>query len=647
MMASIRSLATKELRQHLALLLWLLAFTALVTWLLLETQSTYGGGLSYLSATSIFANPVLVIIAFVLGQRMITAEYYGQTQRFIEALPVKRSSIHWVKYWVGFACLLVAFSVAWLGLLAAANGSEPISARFVGLMYLRMCAFSFALWSLVFTFSLLGRMRVPLIAAAAFAASMVNMFTSFEMDRFGPIALMDTDLFTFARSTVPVRHLLETVVFGGTVLSLGMWMASARDGSLMETLATPVTSRAKGFLLALGITAIGVVAYFGPEPEAEPFAYTSPYVLADGNIEIAYLHPEMEADALRLLQYILERRTTFNDFAAPGGGSTMVRISYDPSLEATRFESQMNDPVEGVVVSANFQTSLQWDETFFGAYVFHHVVEGRKKGRLFLEPYHWLLDGFSRWWAAFGELTYARTDTWFDPVMLEALHVTRDTTLSAELLRDWDTTSEVFGEYGAMTMAYSAFRVLQEELGTEALLAFLRSEFTRSTYGDVRDWWIDWRDPLAERFSRATGMSIATFAEHWESRMAELGEMPVYQEALDAIAKSELVIEPEISEQGLRSVRYTLTLDRPLPTGSKCTILHARLRSYDLPVGRSMLREVDVFWPEPGEHNDGTTLSYSLNNTFGQGSRLFAAMECRFPQFVAPLYLGGTRLTMP
>ncbi len=647
MKTSIRCLASKELRQHLGLLLWILAFTALITWMLLQIQSLSGGGLSYLSVTSIFANPVLVIIAFVLGQRVITAEYYGQTQRFIEALPIQRSDIHWVKYWVGFAFLLVAFSVAWLGLLAAAKGSEPISAKFVGLMYLRMSAYVFALWSLVFAFSLLGRMRVPLIAAAAFATWMVNMYTSFEMDRFGPLALMDIDLFAFARSTVPARHLLETMVFGGTVLLLSMWMARARDGSLMETLATPVTSRAKGFLIALGITAIGVGTYFGPEPEAEPFAYSSPYVLADGNVEIAYLRSELESDARRLLQYVLERTTALDAIAPPAESGEMVRITYDPSLVASTFETQMTDPIEGVVVKTNFQSTPEWDELYFGAYLFHHVVAARKDRRLYLEPYHWLLDGFARWWAAYGDLTDAPTDSWFDPIMLEALHVARDTELSTELLRDWDTTSDIFGDTGAMTIAYSAFRILQEELGTEGLLDFVRSEFARPTYGDVRDWWIDWRDPLPERFLRATGMSIATFSELWKNRMTMLGEATIYREALDAIAKSELVIESDVSGQGLRSLQYTLKLDRPLPTGSKCTALHTRLRSYDMPVGRAMFREVDIYWPEPDKHDDGTTLSYSLNGEYGQGTRLFLAMECKFPQFAAPLYLGGTRLTMP
>ncbi|MCH9695206.1 MAG: hypothetical protein K0U72_11920 [Gammaproteobacteria bacterium] len=647
MNASIRSLATKELRQHLMLLLWVLVFTALVAWLLLTIQGVSGGGLSYLSITSIFANPVLVIIAFVLGQRIISAEYYGQTQRFIEALPVRRSSIHWVKYWVGFAYLLVAFSVAWLSFLAAAKGNEPISARFVGLMYLRMSAYVFALWSLIFTFSLLGRLRVPLIAAAAFAASMINMYTSFEMDRFGPMALMDMELFAFSRSTIPVRHLLETVAFGGTVFLLGMWMARSRDGSLMETLATPVTSRAKGFIVALGITALGVASYFGAEPEAEPFAYSSPYVLADGNVEIAYLEPELEPDALRLLQYVLERSATLDDVVPPADSGTMLRITYDPSLDASTFETEMTDPIEGVVIRSNFQSAPEWDVFFFGAYLFHNVVAERKEKRLYLEPYHWLLDGFTRWWAAYGDLTDAPTDTWFDPIMLEALHVARDAELSVGLLRDWETTFEIYGDTGAMTIAYSAFRILQEEIGTEALLEFVRSEFARPTYRDVRDWWIDWRDPLSERFMRATGMSIATFGDIWKTRMAELGESAIYRETLDAIAKPELVIETDIDEQGLRSVQYTLTLDRPLPTGSKCTFLHARLRSYDRPVTRSRFREVDIDWPAPGEHDHGTTLSYSLNGEYGQGTRLFAAMECKFPQFVAPLYLGGTRLTMP
>ena len=646
MIPALTSLVSKELQQHRSLLLFAAGFSLLVTALLIWIYQL-GGGLSYLTVTSIFANPVLVVIALVIGQRMIAGEYYGQTQRFIECLPIRHGLVHWVKFGVGFVVLLVILMLVWAALVIMAKGREPVSVQFMMLMVLRMCAFVYFLWSVVFVFSLLGRWRVPLVAGTAFIVLMINSYTQFEMNRFGPFALMDPDLFSFERSSAPVRHLIETLTLGSVVLGFGMWMAGSRDGSLMETLATPVTTRAKGFLIAIGVTALGVFSYFGPEPEPEPFNFTSPYIVADGNVEIAYVFPEYESDAIRLLQYVVERSQAFDEQMPSVSSAAKIYISLDLSSEPTTYQTEMVDAEQGIVVSGNFESSPQWDDAFFGAYVFHHIVASRNEGRLYLEPYHWLLDGFARWWASYGDRLDGRIEGDVDLIMLEALHITRNTDIREELLRDWDTTSEVFGESGGMTIAYSAFRVLQEQQGTDVALAFAIGEFSRPTHDDVRDWWNDWLDPLPARFERATGMSLETFVDTWQRRMNELRMAPNYRAALETIATGDLLIEANIGDDGVRSLNYSLNLDRPLPADTKCVALHTRLPSYDIQVGRTMYRESEFYWVAPDDFNDATSMNHILAGQYGQGTRVFAALECQYPEFAAPLYLGSVRLTMP
>ena len=172
-------------------------------------------------------------------------------------------------------------------------------------------------------------------------------------------------------------------------------------------------------------------------------------------------------------------------------------------------------------------------------------------------------------------------------------------------------------------------------------------EFSRPTYGDARDWWRDWRDPVDERFTRATGWDWSEFIATWDRRLRELRSAPHYRRELEAIAKSELIIAPEIAARGTRSLRYTLRLDRPLPDNTRCLALHTRLPSFDRPVGRSMLREAEVFWPESTDHAPALSIDFLLTGEYGSGTRVFAALECQFPQFRGPLYLGSIRLTMP
>lgn len=647
MIATIRSLLGKELQQHRFTFLWLAGFTALVTWLFFRISDVGGQTLSYLSITSLFAVPVLVVIAFVVGQRLISAEYYGQTQRFIEALPIRQGYVQWVKYWVGLLSLLVLIGGVWLACIDSARQFETIRPGFIGLMAIRLFAFVFALWSTVFTFSLLGRLRIPLLALAAFGVSLINSFTQFELDRFGPLALVDRDLFGFERTNLPVDDLIDTLIFGFVMLALGLWLARKREGSFVESLATPINTRAKGFLVALVVTTLGIYTYFGPEPEVEPFAFSGFHVASDGPVEIAYLDAEFEADAHRLMRYVAERARALDALVPVTGDEFRVRVALDPSADLAEYGTEITSPVEGVVVSANFETTSEWSDVHFGSFLFHQVLYAKSNGRLLFEPHHWLIDGFARWWAASSEQPNSAMESHVDPIMLEALYATRSTPVTELVLEQWDSSAEIFGEDMGMSVAYSGWRVIQEQKGTAAALQLAKQEFSRPSHGDVRDWWGEWRDPVQRRFERATGWTLSEFVATWDRTLNELRAAPHYRRALDAIAKGELSITAEITENGTRALHYVLTLDRSLPGNTKCMALHTQLPSFDTPIGREGLREAEVLWPEPDERGPALSVDYSLAGEYGTGTRVYAAFECRFPQFPVPLYLGSSRLTMP
>ena len=463
MITAIGALTRKELQQHKGTFIGLLCFSWVVTWLLFRITNAGGRVLSYLTITSVFAVSALVVIAFVIGQRLISVEYYGQTQRFIEALPIRRWHVQWVKYCVGLFSLFLLIASVWFACLNAAQRTETITPLFMGLMALRLTGFVFALWSTVFTLSLLGRLRVPLIASVALAFILINSFTQFEFGRYGPLALVDQQLFAFERTALPFTNLIETLIGGSLMLGLGMWLANKRDGSLVETLATPLDTRAKGFLIALSITTLGIYSYFGPEPEAAPFKFSDIYVVSDGPVEIAYLDPQFEAEANELLSYLAGRAQALQSIVPANSEDFLVRVSLAPVADATEYTTELMNPQEGIVVGANFDSGEGWDNPLFGAYVIHQWLSAKTNARLMLEPHHWLLDGFSRWWAAEPEQS-SLANRRVDPVMLEALHVTRDRPISPRMLRQWDTSAEQMGETMAMSVAYSGWVILQEQL---------------------------------------------------------------------------------------------------------------------------------------------------------------------------------------
>jgi hypothetical protein len=653
MIAAVATLVSKEIQQHKGTFFWLVCFSSVTTWSLFRVSDAGGQVLSYLSITSIFAVPVLLIIALVIGQRLVAAEYYGQTQQFIEALPIPAGYVQWVKYYLGLFSLLALIGGVWVVCILAAKPFETITPQFVAFMAVRLCAFVFCAWSLVFTFSLLGRLRIPLMAVTVLVMFLVNSHTQFELNRFGPLALMDRQLFAFERSTLPTDDLVEALLTGVLGLATGMWLARMRDGSLAESLATPVSARAKGFLSALIIATLGIYSYFGPDPEAEPFTFSDRYVANEGPVAVAYLDPQFEVDARQLADYLGERYQALQALAPTTDTDFLVRVSLAPVAEPTKYRTLLTSSTEGVAVSANFERTPGWDNVLFGAYAVHQILYARSDGRLTVEPQHWVLDGFARWWAASAEQSdqsdqsKAALGEQLDPIMLEALYATRHTPINEQILRQWDISSAEFGEYMAMSVAYSGWRVLQEQRGTDAALAFARQQFSRPTFSDARDWWRDWRDPLPQRFARATGWNWQAFVAIWDQRLNELRSTPSYRQALDSIANSELTITPEVGERGSRSLHYRLILDQPLPADTKCAALHTKLPSFDPPVGRSQLREVEVLWPHGTDLQPALSLDYQLVGEYGQGTRVFAAFECQFPQFPAPLYLGSIRLTMP
>jgi hypothetical protein len=139
----VSALLGKEIDQFRSVFLWLVAFSFFTSWMFKNLMSYSGSVVSYLTLTSVFATAVLVIIAFLIGQKLIIQEYYGQTQRFVEALPIKRGYMSVVKFVVGFASLLVLAVGVWLYSILLARSHEPVSGQFAWFMFLRLTVYVF------------------------------------------------------------------------------------------------------------------------------------------------------------------------------------------------------------------------------------------------------------------------------------------------------------------------------------------------------------------------------------------------------------------------------------------------------------------------------------------------------------------------
>ena len=603
---------------------------------------SYGGGLvSYLTLTSLFASPVLIIIAFLIGQTLIVREYYGHTQRFVEALPIKRGYLAMVKFVIGFASLLLLAVGVWLYSISLAIGHEPVSNRFAALMFLRLIVYVFTLWSLVFTFSLLGRLRIPLIAAAALVVSVADTYTSFELDRFGPTALINADLFSSERTILPLTEVIESLILGGLLLAVSTMLVVMRDGSAIEKLAVPMTRGEKTFLLIVFILGGGMYSYFDIESEESVFAFTDSFVAKRHRIEVAYLEQPYESDARILADFLTEPIRSLDALITFPTDEFTVRIALMPALKSAKYRMELGSKKQGLLVNANFETQERWSLEFFGAFIIHQILQVASSGRVTLEPNHAFLDGFSLWWILQHKPNLG-TASRIDPFMLQALYASEIKPVNRNMLRQWDVTSDVLGDSLGMTLSYSGWRILEETVGRETARRLAQYEYNRPVRGDVRDWWSDWRSPWEDRFRTATSMDWEEFIEIWVAGLDALRSDPDYARALDDLPRLSASISAQVSPIGERILKYELNLDKPLRAGNKCVAIHARLPSYDVPVGNIALREVDMPRPDVSAlHIDQIVTDYA------SGSRVYAAIECEVSRFALPLRLGFARLTLP
>src|SRR6185436_12712021 len=207
-MAVTRTLFAKELRQHGAALAGISALLALAFSLGRSLMAREARVLSELEVVSSFALGPLVAAALYLGHRLVVAEHYGRTQRFVEALPVRRGHLAlvkavfglvWIELWAAFALLL--------GVAGATT--EPIGSRFLGILAARLGLYAFALWGVVFLLGFFGRLRLPLGGALVALALVLDRSTAWRLEAFGPLALIQRTTFAFERQHLRVAALAQ------------------------------------------------------------------------------------------------------------------------------------------------------------------------------------------------------------------------------------------------------------------------------------------------------------------------------------------------------------------------------------------------------------------------------------------------------
>ncbi len=647
----------KDVAQHLMTWLLLLGFGLLIVLVQYAVLTNSGGGVTDLALVPQFARWGMPIFALIIGQRLVAAEYYDNTQRFIEALPLRRGALELSKYVLGFCVVLALLVVVWLVTVILAVQNEPIGPQFAGFMFLRIVAYVFALWSAVFLVNLLGRLRLLLLFVALGAIWWIDANTSFVLEKFGPWAMLSAESFPFERDIFPVAGFLQCFAIGLICLVLAVLLLRLSEGSLVERLATPMTAREKIFVSIIAITGIGSFLYLGAQPEPAAVEFTADEVLRSdvAPVEVMYLDEVFAEDGAALLSYLEDRIGGFGRFSGLDGSAatgeearTMraayqtrkLRIALAPSARKDEFDTRVVDDENGVVVSANFESDAGYRVENLGAFVMHQYVLANWQLAAD-ERRHWLLDGISQRWAEYGPAAPPQLGTQFERGMLQGLFVARNTDVTEQLLREWDRTAERLGELPAMALAFTGVRVLEEMIGRDKLQAYVTAELGRPGNGNVLDWWYSRHPESIEVFAEQTGLSWSEFVVRWQTRLGELAAAPVYAEPLSTLPELTFAHAVEVTRAGSRIITLTVSASGPVPLGSQCEFLHRSIPQYDYMMSRGSLYDERREWPITT-----TELKTELYE-YASYERLFVAADCTFPELTIPMRTGMQRLVLP
>jgi len=629
------ALVVKELRQHALAVIGITVLLLPIVGLMILGAAINPQNLSYFEALRSGLLLFVPLLGLVLGNRLIVAEYYGRTQLFLEALPIRRWEPVTVKYVLGLATMIAAT----LGLLFVttlfALADEPIGIGFIAILAGRSVGFVVALWSFLFLMGFTGRFRLALYVALIFALAAVGELTEFEIARFGPIRLIDETL-PYERATFPVEALLQSLGVAAAFVLGAYGLALTGDGSIAEALAKRMSAREKsavGAALLVGIFTYTTVLEKRRQPE--PYVFPEGTLMvegADAPVQITFQNEEDRLAAASLLTDVVDDVSRLEtlvgwDDVAP------VRVALRETLDGDTFEPVSLAAGDGVLLRANYIAD-DIDESGLRAAILGTLIDAHTNGRATFEPQRFFLEGYARY------LVEGRRDASERVTWLRALYATRAAPASEEELLAWNRTRQDWGPRIAEGLAAVAVSVLAEAVGEQKV-----HDLARALYeNEVSDHsWVTLRDtlrPFEDVFEASTGMSLASFANLLGENLEEARDAP-WAAGVASMPPLSAGIEVEVIEGRLRAVAAQVSQPDPRDEATVATLLHHPLEPLDDLLVELELERDDVAW-QSGERQ----AELRLEGRYGPGERAFFAIEVESGVLGCPIRVAAERRTI-
>lgn len=638
------ALLGKDVREHGAAAIGLLLASLALVALAIAQNRAAAFSMSPFEVIRFSLITFVPLIVLTLGNRLIVREYLSGTRLFVESLPVGTVWPLTLKYLLGAAYLFV-LGVMLVALSAlGSSAADDVSLPWLALLLAKTMVVLLLYWSIVFCFSLCGHLRIVLYLVLLGIVALVAWLPAIDSTRFAPFQLLDRDLFVFERDVVPVAEMVWTSVLAVLFTLAGFLIARVGNGSVADRLARPMTRRDYVVLGVLFTGAAALAAIINEDRTRDPIRFGNTVVLRS-------VEPAMEM--FYAGEVFRERSSDFFNEVRSAVEPMQVVLGID-SLPITRLALRpMRDPhdidygtLDGVYMSANWLENDSYDDAVLVAVVLHGLLSARTGGRAPFEPYHWILDGFTRWWSETLGEPDALVDTHRHELLARAVFVTSRLDENADLVESWQLIADGFGYPSAEALAFSAMQYLTETEGAEAVLALGRAFLSEPVDASLLASFEDRKRTSWQRFTDVTGLDRDAFTTGWAQWLAGVAQEPGVAARLDAIPSLDPVIEVDSSDPGLASIvagYRSRSNETELPDhfeSGECILRYGSLGAFD--------SEYDV--DDEDERVAECRIDdrvHQISGRHASGDRVYVALEYESALFHQPVRLGSRRLEIP
>ena len=641
---AVYSLLAKDVREHRGAALLLAAGCLIVVMLLLAQNSVAAYSMSAFEIVRFSLIGFLPLIALIVGNRLIVNEYLSGTRLFVEALPIGTFMPLVLKYLLGFSYIVLIATVMVLLASQQAGIADDVTPDYVLLILAKTWVMVSLYWSVVFCFSLCGYLRIALYLVTAAIIGILAYYPGLDATAFAPMALMDSQLFVYERDSIPWGQMGFTLLLSLVFSAAGFILTRLGEGSVVERLAKPMTRRdyvALGVLVASGLALASTLM---EQNQRDPIDFSSASVirLDDPDVIVLYISDQYKAPADTLARRIQTSLAQLQSTLALPGLPT-VRLALLPSRDKHDIDYATSD---GVFVSANWLEHDSYDNAILDSVIMHGVLSAQTNGRGVFEPYHWMLDGFTRWWVEQGN-SELDTDHSDELVARALLALSRDPQ-AGQLIGRWQLTADRFSYPSAEALAWAAMNWLETQRGRETVIALATSFLTQPMGTTAFASLQDRLDSMRGRVETIIDMSLEEFEAGWQQWLLDQRGKPGVQRFIDSIPPLSGTIETVTDSNGIRSltasyqfVEQDAVADQDLDRfDGVCIMKHDYIGPFD--------SEFDV--SDEDENIAQCTvdgIAHIIGSTYASGDRVFVALDYEGGLFHQPVRLHAQRVYIP